>query len=217
MPLSKAAISDSFFRSYMRLLEAKPGDTVLETSVGTGLNFQYLPHCAKLSGIDLSGEMLVNCQRNLRRWHMDADLYLGNAESLPFADSSFDVVYHVGGINFFNDRRKAILEMIRVARPGSLLLIADETEDYVKQVYEKQPGGLFKNRKQPVRPPIDLLPAGMRDIHLELLMDGLFYALTFRKPAGAESRDSVVAADVVLSGGQAPPTRPALRAMSHLF
>ena len=189
----------SFFKSYMRLLKAKPGDSVLETSVGTGLNFQYLPRGAKLSGIDLSAEMLANCQRNLRRWQMEADLYLGNAESLPFADSGFDVVYHVGGINFFNDREKAIREMIRVARPGSLLLIADETEDYVKQVYEKQPGGLFKDRKQPVRPPIDLLPAEMRDIHLELLMDGLFYALTFRKPAGAESRDSVVAAEMAMS------------------
>lgn len=189
----------SFFRSYMRLLQVRPGDTVLETSVGTGLNFQYLPEGVELSGIDLSPEMLANCQRNLRRWKMDADLYLGNAESLPFADSSFDVVYHVGGINFFNDREKAIREMIRVARPGSLLLIADETEDYVKQVYEKQPGGLFKNRKQPVRPPIDLVPAEMREVHLELLMDGLFYALTFRKPLEAESRNTVVAAEMAIS------------------
>ena len=199
MRRSKAAISGSFFRSYMRLLQVRPGDTVLETSVGTGLNFQYLPEGVELSGIDLSPEMLANCQRNLRRWKMDADLYLGNAESLPFADSSFDVVYHVGGINFFNDREKAIREMIRVARPGSLLLIADETEDYVKQVYEKQPGGLFKNRKQPVRPPIDLVPAEMREVHLELLMDGLFYALTFRKPLEAESRNTVVAADMAIS------------------
>ena len=106
---------------------------------------------------------------------------------------------HVGGINFFNDREKAIREMIRVARPGSLLLIADETEDYVKQVYEKQPGGLFKNRKQPVRPPIDLVPAEMREVHLELLMDGLFYALTFRKPLEAESRNTVVAAEMAIS------------------
>ena len=134
----------------MGLLEVKPGDSVLETSVGTGLNFKYLPRGVKLSGLDLSPEMLANCQANLRRWQMDADLYLGNAESLPFADSSFDVVFHVGGINFFNDRAKAIREMIRVARPGSLLLIADETEKHVKDVYEKGlgDGALYKNRKQ---------------------------------------------------------------------
>jgi ubiquinone/menaquinone biosynthesis C-methylase UbiE len=99
----------------MSLLEAKPGDSVLETSVGTGLNFKYLPRGVKLTGLDLSPEMLANCQANLRRWQMDADLYLGNAESLPFTDSTFDVVFHVGGINFFNDRAKAICEMRRQA------------------------------------------------------------------------------------------------------
>ena len=113
---------DAYVMGYLGLLEIKPGDSVLETSVGTGLNFKYLPRDIKRSGLDLSAEMLVNCQANLRRWQMDADLFLGNAESLPFADSSFDVVFHTGGINFFNDRAKAIREMIRVAKPGSLML-----------------------------------------------------------------------------------------------
>lgn len=45
---------DTYFRSYMQLLEVKPGDSVLETSVGTGLNFKYLPGGVKLSGLDLS-------------------------------------------------------------------------------------------------------------------------------------------------------------------
>ncbi len=176
---------DAYFRSYMSLLEVKPGDSVLETSVGTGLNYKYLPRGVKLSGLDLSLEMLATCQANLRRWEMEADLYLCNAESLPFADSSFDVVFHVGGINFFNDRAKAIREMIRVAKPGSLLLIADETEKHVKSAYESTLGGYFKNRKEAVAAPINLVPPEMQDIHLELLKDGHFYALTFRKPGPA--------------------------------
>jgi len=174
---------DAYFRSYMRLLEVKQGDSVLETSVGTGLNFKYLPAGVKLSGLDLSPEMLINCQANLRCWHLDADLYLGNAETLPFADASFDVVFHVGGINFFNDRAGAIREMIRVAKAGSLLLIADETEKHVKGVYEKAPGGLYKDRKAPVSAPIELVPSEMQEVHLEELRDGQFYALTFRKPS----------------------------------
>jgi ubiquinone/menaquinone biosynthesis C-methylase UbiE len=118
---------------------------------------------------------------------MDADLYLGNAESLPFADASFDVVFHVGGINFFNDRAKAIREMIRVAKPGSLLLISDETEKHVKQIYEKGPGGhLYKNRKQPVSAPIDLVPPEMQEVHLDQLRNGDTYTLTFRKPAAGK-------------------------------
>ena len=184
-PLKGFDLTD-YFLSYMRLLEVKPGDSVLETSVGTGLNFKYLPRGVKLAGLDLSPEMLANCQANLRRWGLEADLYLGNAECLPFADASFDVVFHVGGINFFNDRAKAIHEMIRVAKPGSLLLIADETEEHVKGVYEKHPGGLYRNRKQPVSAPIDLVPPEMQEVHLQLLRNGFFYALTFRKPAITE-------------------------------
>jgi ubiquinone/menaquinone biosynthesis C-methylase UbiE len=176
---------DSYFLAYMRLVEAKPGDSVLETSVGTGLNFKYLPRGVKLSGLDLSPEMLANCQANLRRWQMQADLYLGNAESLPFADATFDVVFHAGGINFFSDRAKAIREMIRVAKPGSLLLITDETEEYAKKVYENMPiaSAYYRNRTEAVTTPIDLVPAEMQQIHLEMIKGGQFYVITFRKPA----------------------------------
>lgn len=174
--------------SYLGLLEIKPGDSVLETSVGTGLNFKYLPRGIHRFGLELSSEMLVNCQANMRRWEMDADLFLGNAESMPFADSSFDVVFHTGGINFFNDRAKAILQMIRVAKPGSLILIADETEKHVKGAYEQIPiaSAYFKNRKEAVTAPIDLVPVEMREIRLESIWNDRFYALTFRKPAPGE-------------------------------
>jgi ubiquinone/menaquinone biosynthesis C-methylase UbiE len=174
---------DSYFLSYMRLLDVKPGDEILETSVGTGLNFQYLPRETKLTGLDFSPEMLANCAANLRRWKISADLILGNAEHLPFADSSFDVVFHVGGINFFTDRAGAIREMIRVCKPGGQLLIADETEKHVKEVYEKMPGNLYRGRKEEVSAPIDLVPAEMEGIRVALLKEGSLYAITFRKPA----------------------------------
>jgi ubiquinone/menaquinone biosynthesis C-methylase UbiE len=181
-----------YFSHYLRWLEIKPGDLVLETSVGTGLNFKYLPRGARLFGLDLSAEMLTNCQANLRRWEMDADLFLGNAEDLPFANNSFDVVFHVGGINFFNDRAKAIREMIRVAKPGTRILIADETEKHVKGTYERAPftSRYFRNRQGPVTAPIDLVPPEMHEIHLEILRDGQFYALTFRKPASEQELPS---------------------------
>ena len=179
---------DDYVMSYLGHLEVKSGDTVLETSVGTGLNFKYLPRGVKLFGLDLSGEMLANCQANLHRWGLDGDLFQGNAEHLPFADSSFDVVFHVGGINFFNDRAAAIEEMIRVAKPGSLILIADETEEHVQSSFETAPliGLFFKNRKEPVAPPVDLVPRAMQEVRLTTLNvigKNRFYVLTFRKPA----------------------------------
>jgi ubiquinone/menaquinone biosynthesis C-methylase UbiE len=184
---------NAYVTNYLAPLEVKAGDSVLETSVGTGLNFKYLPAGVSLTGIDLSAEMLTNCQRNLRRWQLQADLFLGNAECLPFADESFDVVFHVGGINFFNDRAKAIREMIRVAKPGSRILIADETEEHVKDLYERGPitSFFYRNRKEPVTAPVDLVPPGMLETHLELLKPmgkNRFYVLTFRKPAANGKR-----------------------------
>jgi ubiquinone/menaquinone biosynthesis C-methylase UbiE len=178
---------DAYVRSYLSPLEVKAGDSVLETSVGTGLNFKYLPTGISLTGIDLSPEMLTSCQANLRRWGLKGDLFLGNAECLPFADESFDVVFHVGGINFFNDRARAIREMIRVAKPGSKILIADETEEHVKDMYERGPitSGFYRNRKEPVTAPVDLVPPEMLETRLEFLKPmgkNRFYALTFRKP-----------------------------------
>lgn len=165
-------------------LDIAPHQRVLETSIGTGINFKYLPGDIERFGLDLSSDMLEACQTNFRRWGLSAHLFQGNAEALPFADESFDTVFHVGGINFFNDRERAIREMIRVARPGSLLLIADETEKHVKSAYEKVPGGrgYFKGREKAVAPPIDLVPPDMREVHLSTLRNGRFYVLTFRKP-----------------------------------
>jgi hypothetical protein len=75
--------------------------------------------------------------------------------------------------------------MIRVAKPGSRILIADETEEHVKGAYERIPitSGYFKNRQETVTAPIDLVPPEMLETHLEMLRDGQFYALTFRKPS----------------------------------
>ncbi len=179
---------DAYVMSYLGKLEVRPGDKVLETSVGTGLNFKYLPRDIRRYGLDLAWDMLANCKANLRRWGMEGELFLGNAERLPFADESFDVVFHTGGINFFSDRAKAIGEMIRVAKPGSLILIADETEEHVKAAYENIPytREFYKDRKEAVAAPVELVPAEMEEVRVETVWKRRFYALTFRKPLAVQ-------------------------------
>ena len=75
--------------------------------------------------------MLKRCKKE---WQKQTNLTLVQcpAEELPFADNTFDIVFHNGGINFFNDKALAISEMLRVAKIGSELLIADETADFVE-------------------------------------------------------------------------------------
>jgi ubiquinone/menaquinone biosynthesis C-methylase UbiE len=179
----------AYMRNYLRDLAPRPGDRVLETSIGTGLSFKVLPRDIEIFGVDLSTDMLDVCRANFSRWRRPARLYAANAQALPFADESFDTVFHVGGINFFDDKAAAIAEMIRVARPGARILIADETEKHVKAVYEAAPGarGYFQDRAGPVAAPLALLPAGLGRVSFRTLMNDQFYVISFVKPGEARS------------------------------
>jgi len=168
-------------REYLADLEIQLGSHVVEVSVGTGRNLHYLPTNAHYVGLDLSAGMLRVCQANLRRWHREADLVLGSAERLPFCDAAFDVVFHVGGINFFNDPRGAVAEMVRVAIPGTKILVVDETEK-VAGAYRRLParGGAAAARASVA--PRDLAPPGMLDVRVTEVAHGELYCLTFRTP-----------------------------------
>ena len=168
---------------YLQELDIQAGDRVLEVSVGTGGNLRYLPKTAKYFGLDLSWGMLRRCQKNLKARGMEAELFLGAAEHLPFDDGAFDVVFHMGGINFFNDKARAIQEMIRVARPGTKLMIVDENE-HVAQKLEKVPvaGRFYSSRTEAISAPVDLVPAGMQEIEVKDVCNGDLYCLTFIKP-----------------------------------
>jgi ubiquinone/menaquinone biosynthesis C-methylase UbiE len=169
---------------YIRELEIPAGARVLEVSVGTGANLKYFPADAQLFGLDLSWGMLRQCRKRLERTKRSAALFQGEAERLPFAGDSFDVVFHVGGINFFNDRARAVAEMIRVARPGTKIVIVDETEKLVRGWYERTPvlRRYFRHRTEAVAGPLSLVLAGMIEARCRKFQWGFLYCLTFRKP-----------------------------------
>ncbi len=170
-------------RNVLADLEISNEAKVLEVSIGTGFNVGLLPRNAKYFGLDISWGMLKKCQGNMRRWKIDAELFLGNAESLPFKEDVFDVVFHIGGINFFGDKGKAIGEMIRVAKPGTKILIGDEMA-MVEKFYAGLPffGEHFRGRSEMMKPPIDLIPKDMVEIQLRDILKA-FYIVTFRKPS----------------------------------
>jgi ubiquinone/menaquinone biosynthesis C-methylase UbiE len=165
-------------------LEIPAGGRVLEVSVGTGGNLPFLPKDIEFFGLDLSWGMLRKCSRRVRRWRRDANLFHGEAEQLPFRDAVFDCVYHVGGINFFSDKARAITEMIRVAKPGTKIMIVDETEKVVREQYRENPftRRYYAGEDRSASAPIDLVPAEMRETQARLVSAGNEYCLTFRKP-----------------------------------
>jgi ubiquinone/menaquinone biosynthesis C-methylase UbiE len=99
---------------------------VLEVAVGTGRNFTFYPEeVVQLTGIDLSPAMLEIARKRAEELGVEADLWEGDAQQLPFADASFDtVVCTLSLCNIPHDRR-AIAEIKRVLRPGGRLLLLD--------------------------------------------------------------------------------------------
>jgi ubiquinone/menaquinone biosynthesis C-methylase UbiE len=173
-------------REIVDRLEPK-GGRVLEVSIGPGVNLPCLfgsPGVGEVFGLDISLGQLQRCQNFTRRRHWSVDLFLGTAEQLPFKDESFESVFHIGGINFFNDKKKAIEEMIRVARPGTKIIIVDETEKGAIAYRRTSPGfeRMFDGKRNAITVPVDLVPSTMHEVRVDYVWRGFFYSLEFRKP-----------------------------------
>ena len=174
-----------FRLEFIHELEIAAGARVLEVSVGTGANLRYFRPDIEFYGLDLSWGMLRRCRRNLKNWRGRAELFQGEGERLPFRDAIFDCVLHIGGINFFNDKARAIEEMIRVAKPGTKIVISDETEKVVTGGYQKNPltRSYFRGGEEAQAfCPVGLVPPAMREIQARQFAWGKLYCLTFRKP-----------------------------------
>ncbi len=172
-----------FRREFVRELEIPPAAKVLEVGVGTGANLPYLPQDIDFYGIDISWGMLKKCRKNLKKWRRKAHLFQGEAGRLPFCAGVFDCVFHVGGINSFSHKERAIKEMIWVAKPGTKIVIVDEIERAAKG---RDRASLSKPEGETVPCPIDLVPEEMEETKAREIADGKLYCLSFRKPLAAE-------------------------------
>ena len=65
---------------------------VLEVVIGTGRNMPLYPKHARVTGVELSSEMLALARRRAAELGVDVELRSGDAQKLDFADGSFDTV-----------------------------------------------------------------------------------------------------------------------------
>jgi len=66
---------ESYRNEFLSELEIKSGDKILETSVGAGDNFRYLPNDVTLYGLDLSYGMLKQAVKNAKIWKKQANFF----------------------------------------------------------------------------------------------------------------------------------------------
>ena len=98
---------------------------VLEVAVGTGRNLDHYPPSVRITGIELSPAMLERAREHAARVRPDADLRLGDAERLDFADESFDTVACTLSLCTIPDDAAAVREAERVLRPGGRLVLLE--------------------------------------------------------------------------------------------
>ncbi len=114
-------------RRAVAAVNALPGAEVLEVGVGTGL---ALPHYAagkRVTGIDLSADMLAHARQRVRRRGLPwvAGLHVMDAEAMGFPDAHFDIAVAMFVASVVPRPAALLEEMCRVVRPGGHLLFVN--------------------------------------------------------------------------------------------
>jgi arsenite methyltransferase len=109
------------------------GQRVLDIACGSGATALLLAReleC-EVVGVDLGSRAIEQAADAADAAGLAARVrfVLGDAEELPFPDAVFDVALSECSLCTFPDKRRAIAEMARVARPGGTIAIADVTAD----------------------------------------------------------------------------------------
>ena len=110
------------------------GDT-LEVAIGTGLNLPHYPPGVRITGLDLSPEMLAIARGRAAQLLLPVTLSEGDAQDLPFADGSFDTVVCTYSMCSVPDEALTISEMKRVLRPGGRLILVDHVRSTAKPLF----------------------------------------------------------------------------------
>ena len=114
-------------RAVLEALNLKPGDRVLEVGVGTGISLPLYPRNVRITGIDVSLEMLQKARARVERAklsNVEALLEM-DAEAMAFPDASFDKVVAMYVVSVVPRPDKLLEELHRVCRPDGDIFIVN--------------------------------------------------------------------------------------------
>lgn len=131
--LLSMGIDQRWRRELARNLPSGNGLAVLDLATGTGdqlisiLSGENGGRFSRGVGLDPAEEMLAHGRAKLRTAGLagKAEMQLGDAQTLPFPDASFDAVTISFGIRNVADAPRALREMARVLKPGGRLLVLE--------------------------------------------------------------------------------------------
>jgi ubiquinone/menaquinone biosynthesis C-methylase UbiE len=112
-----------------RSLELIPAPLVLDVATGTGRLPRALlrqpPFEGRVIGVDLSRGMLREAVRRTAQFADRLTFIWQEASVLPFKDDTFDAVTCIEALEFVRDPHQVLEELIRVVRPGGVLLVTN--------------------------------------------------------------------------------------------
>lgn len=166
-------------------LDLKPGDWAMEVASGTGINLKLIrarigPNGC-LVGVDISRPMLEQSRKRYRKGEKEPFVLQGDALRLPLKSCIFDAVLHFGGFNRFADPQLAIKEMVRVVKSGGRIVIGEKSFAQLEERTLREKLLLKLEPQLDLKPPLELIPEGMRDVRLDWCWGGLVYIMGFTK------------------------------------
>lgn len=106
-------------------LRPAAGQRWLDVATGTGEVARPVAHAgAEVTGLDLAPDLIETAKRRAEEEGVEIRFDVGDAESLPYEDASFDVVTSTFGVMFAPDHQAVARELARVCRPGGRLGLA---------------------------------------------------------------------------------------------
>src|SRR5690606_15991795 len=106
----------------VRATGIQAGDRVLDIAAGTGS--AAIPAAqtgALVTACDLTPELFEAGRSEAARRDVEVEWVEADAEAMPFADNSFDVVVSCVGAMYAPHHQAAAAELLRVARPGGTI------------------------------------------------------------------------------------------------
>src|SRR5215218_1550730 len=111
-------------------VEPRPGQRVLDVAAGNGnATLAAARRWAAVTSTDYVPALLERGRARAAAERLPVTFQEADAEDLPFADRSFDVVLSVFGVMFTPNQEQAAQELLRVCRPGGTIGLANWTPD----------------------------------------------------------------------------------------
>jgi SAM-dependent methyltransferase len=163
---------------FLSRIKIEPGARILDVASGAGQTAIPMSRLgAKVTGVDIATNLIEQARERAQAEGLDARFEEGDAEMLPFADGSFDIVISLIGAMFAPRPELVAAELRRVCRPGGKIIMGNWTPaGFV--------GQMFKIHGKHVPPPAIMAPPvkwGDEEVVRERFGDGISHLKLTRR------------------------------------